>query len=164
MAGRHPRRTGYPTMVSSLVEMNGIRSFVDLSGRTGEYDYARELYSLGETLKQKVDYFRVPIREGSVPDTDRQMIAILDTLDEAVERARREGTKVYVHCSSGAGRTGLVLGCHLVRHGMQSREALKHLKKLFQPLPGSAHRRIPETDKQKEYILSWVEKDRPRVG
>lgn len=159
MAGRHPRRTGYPTMVSSLVETNRVRTFIDLSGRTGDLDYEAALNELRPKMKEAINYFRVPLRGGSVPDSDRQMIAILDILDEAVHRARSEGTKIYVHCSTGAGRTGLVLGCYLVRHGMPGYRALEHLKRIVRPLPESDKLRIPETSKQREYILSWADRD-----
>ena len=39
---------------------------------------------------------------------------ILDEIDGAI----LNGKTVYVHCLGGIGRTGTVVGCYLVRHGI----------------------------------------------
>ena len=38
--------------------------------------------------------------------------------------------KIYLHCQAGIGRTGTVVGCYLVRHGLSGRAALSHLNEL----------------------------------
>ena len=42
------------------------------------------------------------------------MTRILDDVDAALA----DGGAVYVHCWGGIGRTGTVVGCWLVRHGL----------------------------------------------
>ena len=51
------------------------------------------------------------------------MRSILDAIDAAVSQGRR----VYVHCRAGIGRTGTVVGCYLVRHGMSGPQAIAQI-------------------------------------
>jgi protein-tyrosine phosphatase len=82
------------------------------------------------------------------------MVAALDAIDEALA----EGRKVYLHCVGGIGRTGITVGCYLVRHGMRSSEALCHLRELYR---ASAQSLVapdsPESDEQAGFILNWEE-------
>ena len=66
---------------------------------------------------------RHPIRDLSVPRSPQDMASILDALDEALEGGRN----VYVHCWGGVGRTGTVVGCWLVRHGLTGDQALAQI-------------------------------------
>ena len=82
------------------------------------------------------------------------MVKILDTIDEALA----EGHTVYVHCWGGIGRTGTVVGCHLVRHGKQGEEALEEIARWWQTIEKRPrHPRSPETEAQVDYILNWRE-------
>ena len=82
------------------------------------------------------------------------MRAILDTIDSALG----DGGKVYVHCFGGIGRTGTVVGCHLVRRGATGDDALARVAELWKSVEKYPHRpRSPETDEQADYVRSWVE-------
>ena len=48
------------------------------------------------------------------------MTAILDAIDTSLTGGRL----VYVHCWGGVGRTGTVVGCWLLRHGLATRDAV----------------------------------------
>ncbi len=81
----------------------------------------------------------------------RTMMEILDTIDESIANGR----PVYVHCLGGRGRTGMVVGCYLVRHGLDGRSALKRIEALrrlgrTEALPS------PETRSQRELVLNWA--------
>jgi protein-tyrosine phosphatase len=110
------------------LERTGITLFVDLTeaGEVGEYALA------------SARHVRVAIPDFGVP-TDTQMRVLLDVIDDELER----GGRVYLHCRGGCGRTGTVVGCWLVRHGRSGEEALSLLG------------RCPETDEQRELVLSW---------
>ncbi len=49
----------------------------------------------------------------------------LDAIDEEIAR----GGVVFVHCWAGCGRTGVVVGCWLVRHGSDPHDALARIAK-----------------------------------
>jgi protein-tyrosine phosphatase len=89
----------------------------------------------------------------SVPDSPMQTKAILDEIDERVAKAEL----VYLHCWGGIGRTGLIVGCWLARHGLEGRAALECLRELWKHCPKSATRKSPETAQQEEYIIHWTE-------
>ncbi|MGH8322482.1 MAG: ADP-ribosylglycohydrolase family protein, partial [Steroidobacteraceae bacterium] len=63
---------------------------------------------------------------------------------------------VYVHCRAGIGRTGMVVGCFLVEHGLAGEAALEELNRLWQHCERSQiWGSVPETDEQTAYVRSW---------
>ena len=107
-----------------------------------------ELAPYGEHLRG-VRRIRAPILDFSVP-TDDEMVGILDVIDEALTR----GDVVYVHCWGGRGRTGTVVGCYLVRHGVAPAEALARIAELRRRLPDG---RVPspEAGEQIAMVRRW---------
>ena len=64
----------------------------------------------------------------------------------------------YLHCMGGIGRTGVTVGCHLIRHGMEPAQALLHLRALYQSAAQSLLTpNSPESDEQVRFILNWKE-------
>jgi protein-tyrosine phosphatase len=74
-------------------------------------------------------------------------------LDE-VDAARGASAGVYVHCWGGLGRTGTVVGCWLVRHGLDGGDPLRRLAELRRDLP-SARVASPQTEEQRELVRAW---------
>ena len=124
----------------------GITSFIDLTtARDNLVPYAH--------LLQGATHQRFPIRDVSVPDATETTVAILDAIDAALER----GDIVYVHCWGGIGRTGVVVGCWLARHGYRGQAALDRLRELWKQCAKSARTGSPETDEQSRYSVAWAE-------
>ncbi len=121
----------------------GVELFVDLT-EAGEYGISSYDPAGGRHL-------RFPIPDHGVP-SEEEMAAILDTLDAGLA----DGAGVYVHCLAGAGRTGTVAGCWLVRHGLTGGEALVAIAERR----GVACRPSPETPEQREFVLGWAEQGR----
>jgi ADP-ribosyl-[dinitrogen reductase] hydrolase len=123
----------------------GIDAFLDLT-------QPGELPAYQDYLPPNVLYLRRPIIDHGVPEHAAQMSEILATLDEALNAGRR----VYVHCRAGIGRTGTVVGCHLVEQGLSGEEALGELNKLWRQCARSEMwPEVPETEEQRRFILQW---------
>jgi protein-tyrosine phosphatase len=93
----------------------------------------------------------MPIPDFDVPSR-AQMVRILDEIDQALMAQR----KVYVHCLAGLGRTGTVVGCYLVRHGLSGPDALKRIQVLRRDALG-AHDPSPTTEAQRRMVQYWDE-------
>lgn len=131
----------------------GFDTFFDLT-RPGELPaYLPLLQDEAVRYNVSVDYRRFPTQNKNPPSRE-QMAALLDAIDAALE----SGHRVYLHCWGGIGRTGTVVGCWLVRHGLVGKQALARLNELYQ---SAEHSRIfphsPETDAQADFIVNWVE-------
>jgi protein-tyrosine phosphatase len=102
-------------------------------------------------LGYTVEYHRFPISDFGVPSFAK-MNELLDMLDAALQ----SGHAVFVHCWAGVGRTGTVIGCYLVRHGMTGAQALARLVTLRSGL-ADASRRSPESEAQCQMVLDFPE-------
>jgi protein-tyrosine phosphatase len=78
------------------------------------------------------------------------MTRILDDVDAALEA----GGSVYVHCWGGIGRTGTVVGCWLMRHGLDGGDPLARIADLRRNLP-AASVASPETLAQRTMVSAW---------
>lgn len=114
LAGEHPGDTGTQTAEERLSALlgAGLRTFIDLTEEHETNGYALVLRCLAEERGLEVTYLRIPIPDRGVPPAST-LHCILDVVD----RALRDERAAYVHCFAGIGRTGLVVGCHLRRHG-----------------------------------------------
>ena len=113
IAGRHPCAWGpemAPGEVASLLAA-GVTLFLDLT-QEGELEPYAHLVS------PPARHVRIPIRDFSVPSLE-QLESALDEIDAELAA----GGLVYVHCWAGCGRTGVVVGSWLVRHGSMPADA-----------------------------------------
>jgi hypothetical protein len=153
LAGEYPRTRddeGSRTKLRQLLGA-GVTFFLDLT-EEGEYDlkpYAPLLREEAVILGRAVEHRRMPIPDRDTP-TPREMTRILDAIDGALAA----GHTVYVHCLGGIGRTGTVMGCYLVRHGMSGQEALDKIARLRRGTP-DGWKRSPETGAQRQMVLDW---------
>ena len=131
----------------------GLDSFV---GTAGFIDLTKEDEGLlpYSHLLGSVSHQRFPIRDVSTPTSADLTTEILDAIDHDI----LHGEIVYLHCWGGVGRTGVIVGCWLSRHGFTGEAALGRLQELWQECPKSTHRKSPETSEQEKYIVSWQEK------
>jgi len=138
IAGRHPCAWSpeeAPEEVRELLE-HGVTLFLDLT-QEGELEPYDQLVPPG------VRYVRRPIRDFSVPG-EEDLVTTLDIVDAEIEA----GGLVYVHCWAGCGRTGVVVGSWLVRHGLDARDALASIAEAR----GAG---CPQTLEQRLLVLGW---------
>jgi hypothetical protein len=119
----------------------GVTLFVDLT-TPGELPPYHHL--LGDAR-----HLRWPIADMDVPSPAR-MTAVLDEIDAELDDAGG----VYVHCWAGRGRTGTVVGCWLVRHGLAGTDALTELISLRRLL-ADGHASSPQTSAQRAMVVGW---------
>jgi protein-tyrosine phosphatase len=132
---------------------SGVTCFVDLT-QEGELAPYNLLLPERTASGQPIVYQRMGIRDFSLPRSPQFMAAILDRIDEA----SAAGHVVYVHCWGGVGRTGIVVGCHLVRHGRSGEQALAEIARHWQTVEKrTRHPRSPETPEQTAYVRQWAE-------
>jgi len=140
IAGRHPSALGPEAAwieVRKLVDA-GVTLFVDLT-HDGELEpYASLVQEPSRYVNRSIRDFSIPAREA--------LVAILDEIDAELAA----GGVVYVHCWAGCGRTGVVVGCWLVRHGVDPREALGRVAE-------ARGLGCPQTLEQRTFVLDWQE-------
>ena len=138
IAGRHPCAAGSEAATEAVHDLvaSGVTLFVDLT-EEGELEPYQEL------VPPSARYLRFPVRDFTVPDPST-LTSVLDAIDDEIEA----GGIPYVHCWAGCGRTGVVVGCWLVRHGTEPHDALERIAQARGP-------GCPQTVEQRLAILDW---------
>lgn len=136
-AGRHPCGSDAAHPADELRRLHelGVTLLVDLT-EDGELEPYEHLAAPARRLN-------FPVRDFTVPSDDR-LVEALDAIDEELA----EGGVVYVHCWAGCGRTGVVVGCWLVRHGTEPAAALDRIAE-------TRGLGCPQTLEQRLAILGW---------
>ena len=116
---------------------------VDLTHPADSLDPYERLIGAGST---RVAHPIVDLGTTTIP----HMTRILDDVDAALEA----GGSVYVHCWGGIGRTGTVVGCWLMRHGLDGGDPLARIADLRRELP-AASVPSPETSAQRAMVSAW---------
>ena len=129
----------------------GVTCFINLTEPEDgleSYDYLVKQLS-NKTVLTKL----FPICDVSIPYSHNQTVEILDTIDTIIA----EQGRIYLHCWGGVGRTGVIVGCWLARHGYKGEAALEKLHELWSHCPKSERRISPETYEQENYVRNWSE-------
>ena len=135
----------------------GVRTVINLTEEfeTNHRDQAFEPYDetlrrLAETMNIAATCLRHPVRDMGIP-SERRMGEIVASIDESIGR----DDAVYVHCWGGKGRTGTVVGVHLIRRGLATAdEFVETIAKLRTHDPGRGN--SPETRGQIEFVRQYV--------
>lgn len=138
IAGRHPSAWGpenAPAEVDALTRA-GVTLFLDLTQEG-------ELEPYAHLVPSPARYLRMSIRDFSTPSAEQ----LVETLDE-IDAELAFGGLVYVHCWAGCGRTGVVVGSWLVRHGVPPNDALARIAE-------ARGIGCPQTLEQRLLVLGW---------
>lgn len=93
---------------------------------------------------------RLPTPDGAVPSPEL-VRTVLDEIDGSIAAGR----PVYVHCRGGAGRTGVVVGCWLVRHGRAEPAGAVEAIRRLQVASGVPFLPSPQNAAQAGLIAAW---------
>ncbi|MGA2504491.1 MAG: dual specificity protein phosphatase family protein [Anaerolineales bacterium] len=156
LAGEYPVRSNNKAVTHERLSafLNaGFDTFIDLTIENERPPYTSILKNEATYFELEIRHLRFSFPDFSVP-SPQMMVAALDAIDAALSESR----KVYLHCVGGIGRTGLVVGCYLIRHGMDPADALHHLRELYHTsLQSFIVPETPETDAQAMFIRKWGE-------
>tara|TARA_Y100000748_G_scaffold298447_1_gene293751 strand:+ start:2209 stop:2766 length:558 start_codon:yes stop_codon:yes gene_type:complete len=156
-AGAYPSEEKYtgsgpvPEPLDNLLKA-GINLFINLTqDYLGGTDQHLAHYDSG--LERQAQVVRYPIVDDDLPqDGVSEMVMILDRIDTALD----DGENVYVHCWGGSGRTGMVVGCWLRRHGLvDSDTILERMQELRLGDREGWFKSTPNTLEQAEFIVGW---------
>lgn len=112
--------------------------------------YEDEVRALAEARGIDLECIRMPVLETSIPKI-AEMKWILDKIDQSID----EGKPVYLHCWGGKGRTGTVVGCYLVRHGIAvGRGTIGAIRELRKN-DVARNEPSPENERQRWLVYSW---------
>ena len=132
----------------------GVRAFIDLTQHAGSYNpYRAILEEEALPFNEEVTWKNFPIEDYAIPS-----LQLMDSILNEIDMHLTNGRMVYVHCLAGIGRTGTVVGCYLVRHGLTGDEALQQIKALRSDMP-SWWERSPEGQDQVDFICGWEGRD-----
>ncbi|MBM3792887.1 MAG: tyrosine protein phosphatase [Acidobacteria bacterium] len=92
-----------------------------------------------------MQFLRFPIRDRDVPDAVAPFTDALDRLEAQLVAGRN----VVLHCRQGAGRTGMVAVCLLVRQGFSPEDAVRIVSEA-RGVP------VPETERQSRWIADFA--------
>ena len=158
LASEYPRNIDENSSRKKIraILVSGVRCFANL---TEMNEIARgapllEYESLLRELGVPATVTRFPIPDkGTIPGNSIKII--LDFIDQKLS----DGIPVYLHCWGGHGRTGMVAGCWLARHGLASgHDVLSLLRSLRSSMPDS-WKSSPETPEQTRIVLTWGKGD-----
>ena len=148
LAGEYPRNLDAASSAGKMKALTdaGVSTFIDLTAP------ADGLKPYGEWLAN-AERRSFPIDDLDIPQSREQTAAILDLIDDNMAN----GETTYVHCWGGIGRTGVIVGCWLARHGHEGEAALDELSRLWRDNPKSKWTPSPQTPEQRRYITHWKE-------
>ncbi len=160
LAGEHPGHwdeSAARRRIARLLDLH-VRRFIDLSARADQVSpYHALLEKICRDRGISVSYAWLPLRENDVPHHAEDVVDVL----RAIQAGLDAGERVFVHCSDGVGRTGMVIGCWLVERGFDPEVALEELARRFATMSKArSYRCTPSSGLQAEWVENW----RPRLG
>jgi protein-tyrosine phosphatase len=145
LAGEYPGSSDPAEAARRLArfERHGVTLYVDLTHPADCLEPYDRLLGNGA---RRVVHPIVDLGTTTIP----HMIRILDDVDAALAA---DGS-VYVHCWGGIGRTGTVVGCWLMRHGLDDGDPIARIAELRRDVP-DAFVASPQTSAQHAMVTAW---------
>jgi len=160
LAGYYPGDTIVIEMEKKLRSLLavGIRYTINLM-EDAEHNWSGNLFTpyhpyltqYAQEIGAEIVCTRHPIRDMGVPARE-EMSDILNEIDLAIENNK----PVYVHCLGGKGRTGTVVGCFLMRHGIATESTVLQMVQRLRRDDPESHIPSPQSIAQQQMIMNWI--------
>ncbi|MBO5698892.1 MAG: dual specificity protein phosphatase family protein [Bacteroidaceae bacterium] len=125
----------------------GINYFLDLTENGEMPPYA-------SFLMNNIARHTFPIPNGCVPYSAKLVVDLFRTIDEVLNKP---GTKLYIHCHGGVGRTGTIVACYYIYFkGMPADDALAEMRRRYATHGRSVWMSAPETEAQLNFIKEFA--------
>ena len=149
LAGEHPLAANPDQPALDGFIQAQLTTFIDLTAADDRVHVGDYSALFADHLRGRLIRYHVPMGDMGVP-TIAQMRETLALIDQALAHSER----VYVHCWSGFGRTGMVVGCWLVQQGHTPQHALQIIRQLRKDTPYRFYP-SPSTIQQRDFVLAW---------
>eukprot|EP00698_Gefionella_okellyi_P005078 TRINITY_DN14669_c0_g1_i1.p1 TRINITY_DN14669_c0_g1~~TRINITY_DN14669_c0_g1_i1.p1 ORF type:complete len:178 (+),score=31.46 TRINITY_DN14669_c0_g1_i1:17-550(+) len=126
----------------------GIRCIISLQPVQEQQRYGALVSDLVAQAKVACRCVTVPVIDFACPSVE-----VVGTILKEIDTALAQNEPVYLHCAGGKGRTGCIVGCWLVQHGVKPEAALQALADLRKFYGMVSH--SPETEDQRSRVKSW---------
>ena len=117
-----------------------------------------EVWDLGlqkeEELCKKwgIDFIRFPIKDVNIPQNEEAFLHLVSELASRIKTNK----KIVIHCRMGIGRASILAAAIMINLGIQG-------KNVFELIGKYRKLSVPDTNEQKDWILSLVEKLKNRI-
>lgn len=141
----------YPTQTEvNEMEEKGFNLFVDLTNINDQNI---------TSYKVKTRYTQYPIKDNFIPTQKTSFSTLLHFISDEI---RKEGTKVYIHCRGGHGRSGVLVACLLVIiKKISPRDAIIETTKVHNLRKGIKTKwkllGSPQTRLQRKFVITFFE-------
>ena len=126
----------------------GINCFLDLTENGEMPPYA-------SFLPNNISRYSLPIPNGCIPYSVRWVVDLFRIIGDKFDN--RQGTKLYIHCQGGVGRTGIIVACYYIYFKeMSADEALAEMRKGYATHGRSVWMSAPENDAQVNFIYEFA--------
>ena len=124
------------------LKKQGVQTIVSLLDRNEIYELGLE-NELERCSKHGIEFINFPIIDRNVPKLDSEFHKFIGQLREKIVA----GKHVVIHCRMGIGRSTIIAGCLLIKHGYKTDNVIVHIGKI-------RGMRVPDTEEQ----TSWLKK------
>ena len=149
-AGEYPVWEWEPSARSRQLKLFtdfGINYFLDLTE-------SGEMPPYAAYLGQNIGRHTLPIPNGGVPESVERTADLFRSINEVLDKP---GTKLYIHCHGGVGRTGTIVACYYIYfQGMSAEDALAEMRRRYATHSRSTWMSAPETEAQLNFIKTFA--------
>ena len=141
----------------------GVQCFINLMEPHERDHDGRPFLAYESLVVELAVQYRLPVPQClrfSIPDLGVPSQALMKEILDTIDRKLGENRIVFLHCWGGKGRTGTVVGCWMMRHGLARSETVLTCIKKARVTDAAVQQASPETSQQIAFVQSWRESEK----